>query len=337
MACSDQRSLSFSTSFTLRCVTFNATGTADEYTITLEYLDANNNTVSTTTNAFKIVNAPGGGTGTTSMFDITGIDLQPTGNANEFTLAVSFNDVNGVAQTVVDTTPVVITGGADQIAITDVQFAAGANPGEFNVTTTWTDNTGTSQTTTSSVPLALNGGNIPSDPATTGLVATDVDGALGELQGLVAAAAAANSDDQTATEVPYDDTATGLGVGNVQQAIAALAATNSDDQTATEVPVDSAAATAPGLNALAGGPPADTQEALELLALNTAPSVDPCNVIEIDATNGGLLSRALPFVSSATAPTCPAVWWNPTAVEMNLPTQVEPDGTVTPGAWVRVN
>ena len=62
---------------------------------------------------------------------ITGIDLQPTGNPNEFTIVVSWTDENGTAQTTTDPTPItvatptVVSGDAGNLIV------AGGDAGAF--------------------------------------------------------------------------------------------------------------------------------------------------------------------------------------------------------------
>ena len=59
-----------------------------------------------------------------SFVDITGIDLQATGNPNEYTVAVSWTDSNGNPQTTTDPTPITVTGGADTSGSVETAAAA---------------------------------------------------------------------------------------------------------------------------------------------------------------------------------------------------------------------
>jgi hypothetical protein len=122
-----------------------------------------------------------------------------------------------------------------------------------------------------------NAGEVPYDPTTSGLTATDTQAAIDEI-----VATGGGDDDQTAGEVPYDPTTSGLTATDTQAAIDEIVATGGgdDDQTAAEVPYDP---TTSGLTAT------DTQAAIdEIVATGGGDDDQTAAEVPYNPTTSGL-------------------------------------------------
>lgn len=150
---------------------------------------------------------------------ITSIDLQPTANANEYTVVITWVDENSVTQTTVDATPITITWG------TDLWYTASPTDGTVT-STTWVDTTlpvvdGTNAWL--ATPAMFTNSHADDDVETVTGTAVDNTDPRNPVINL-----------QTAAQTSFDNVASGLTATDTQAAIDELASNQGDTSVVTQ-------------------------------------------------------------------------------------------------------